>query len=564
MLQETVTVSAAQLNPGGVIALQRVVIDALVETSAHIPAGGHISRTVPPLTCDAPSKEMSVHYEEDESCAHHEQRPLLAWLLAMCARGLGGAFCDGALLALAFTTYVSLGLPTSGGIISISTHLALIAPLWKVFLLGAVTTIAATLEPLVFTTWLIGLRRVFVPLVADGDRASHSVGSIFLELALRSNEVLAVDFVCGLTNRTWLARAFGMRIAARGFMPLPKMDRPELVSIGDGAYTGGGNHMCTRQVDTSGATYRQIRIGYDSFVANSTVLMPGTSFGPRAVLGNRSVGVAGEDYSNGVFAGQKGKHALSDMPSSTLQPAHIRASSLRLFQTDPVMPLGDRPHQAKNEASNTATSLLLMLCILLLQAVDMVIGLVALLFERLLLGSSIVRIGIPLLFAFVLTPWLRLLWYLGATRLCKRSLVGTFSEEMSAKLGSRADMCRDIFVGVLTTLDAAIEPLKGSPIYNAMQRMLGAKVGPGVCWLGLQHVKSLFTAENFLILHCILRFRWLPTFVCLTLTGSPCAEPDMLTVGAGTVIAPGVDFFTHETTGHTSCFSICGAVPGSA
>eukprot|EP00964_Phaeocystis_antarctica_P000504 scaffold276_cov68-Phaeocystis_antarctica.AAC.1 len=58
VLQEDATVSAAQLNPGGAIALQRVVIDALVETAAHIPAGVHISRAVPPLVCDAPSKEM--------------------------------------------------------------------------------------------------------------------------------------------------------------------------------------------------------------------------------------------------------------------------------------------------------------------------------------------------------------------------------------------------------------------------------------------------------------------------------------------------------------------------
>jgi hypothetical protein len=37
-------------------------------------------------------------------------------------------------------------------------------------------------------------------------------------------------------------------------------------------------------------------------------------------------------------------------------------------------------------------------------------------------------------------------------------------------------------------------------------------------------------------------------------TGNLCPEPDMLTVGTGAFIAPGVDFFTHKNTGHTSCF----------
>ena len=31
----------------------------------------------------------------------------------------------------------------------------------------------------------------------------------------------------------------------------------------------------------------------------------------------------------------------------------------------------------------------------------------------------------------------------------------------------------------------------------------------------------------------------------LSATGNLCPEPDMLTVGAGAFIAPGVDFFTH-------------------
>jgi len=492
VLKEDATVSAAQLNPGGVIALQRVVIDALVETAAHIPAGAHISRAVPPLICDAPSKEMGVQCEEDESCAHHERRPLRLWLVAMCARGFGVALCNGALLALTLAVYLCLGLPTSGSIYSIVSDLALIAPLWKILLLGIVTNaMAIRWQPVAFTAWLVGIRRVFVPLVADGDRASHGVGSIFLELALRSQEVLLVDAMCGLVNRMWVARAFGMRVAARGFVPLPKLDRPELVSIGENSYTGGGNHMCTRQADASGATYRQIRIGCDSFIANCTVLMPGTSFGPRAVLGNRSLAIAGEDYSDAVFAGQKGDHVPSDI-SDIWQPNAIRASPVRLYKSAPAKP-SDRTFQAQNEGSGISTFLLVTLCMALIQSVDVLIALTTLLIERQLLpllGFSSIGIAISLLFALVCTPWLRLVWYLGATRFCKRFLVGSFSEDRPAKLGSRGERGRDLFQMVASVLGDVAEPLKGSTIYNAMQRALGAKVGPGVCWLGRQHVKS--------------------------------------------------------------------------
>ena len=508
VLQEDVTVSAAQLNLGGVIALQRVVVDALVETGAHIPAGAHISRAVPPLTCDAPSKGTSLqcraHDDDNEGCAHHERRPLLPWLVAMCARGLGAALCDAALLALALAMYLLLGLPTSGSLSCILSDLILIAPLWKILLFGfGALTIAATLRSFAFAAWLVGVRRAFVRPVADGDRASHSAGSIFLELALRSQEVHLIDCMCALINRAWVARAFGMRVAAaRGFLPLPKMDRPELVSIGEGSYTGGGNTLCTRQVNASGATYRQISIDCDSFLANGTVLLPGTLFGPRAVLGNRSLGIAGEDYSNAVFMGRKGDSALAgraeamaDIAISRSQLGQTRASAMRLMTMRgghhlvPGESSSIRPHEAPTEGSGVTPILLMLMCMALLQSIDALILLVMLLTRR-LLGLTSIGIAIPFLFALVCAPWLRILWCLGATRLCKRFLVGSFREELPAKLGSRAAVGRQIFTYLLSYLDRAAEPLKGSFIYNAMQRALGAKVGRGVCWLGRQHVKS--------------------------------------------------------------------------
>ena len=45
----------------------------------------------------------------------------------------------------------------------------------------------------------------------------------------------------------------------------------------------------------------------------------------------------------------------------------------------------------------------------------------------------------------------------------------------------------------------------------------------------------------------------MPTFVFKP-TADMCPEPDMLTVGAGTVVAPGVELFTHGAAGHLLCF----------
>ena len=339
VLHEDVTVSAAQLRCGNVIVLQRVVIDALVETGAHIPAGVHISQAVPPLACDAPAKKPDLQCEEDNGCADHERRPLLPWLLAVFTRGVGAALCDAALLGFTLATYLCLGLPSSGNHLAILEELVLVTPSWKILLFSMVVlAITVILRPLMFTAWLVGVRRVFIRPVADGDRASHSAGSIFLELALRSEEVRMIDGMCGLLHRTWVARVFGLRVAARGFLPLPKLDRPELVSVGEGSYIGGGNTLCTRQVDASGASYQQICIGCDSFLANGTVLMPSASFGPRAVLGNRSLGIAGEEYNDAVFMGQKGESesagggaGLVTMGGNRRQSDQTRVSAVRLM-----------------------------------------------------------------------------------------------------------------------------------------------------------------------------------------------------------------------------------------
>jgi len=112
------------------------------------------------------------------------------------------------------------------------------------------------------------------------------------------------------------------------------------------------------------------------------------------------------------------------------------------------------------------------------------------------LGLNTAGVAVPFVLVLICAPWLQLLWYLGITRLCKRILVGSFREDRPAMLGSRAATGREIFTLLLSFLDDAADSLRGSAIYNAMQRALGAKVGPGVCWLGRQHVKMAHHATG--------------------------------------------------------------------
>jgi len=120
----------------------------------------------------------------------------------------------------------------------------------------------------------------------------------------------------------------------------------------------------------------------------------------------------------------------------------------------------------------------------------------------------------------------------GDSALCKRFLVGSFREELPAKLGSRAAVGRLVSTFLLSYLDRAAEPLKGSTIYNAMQRALGAKVGRGVYWLGQQHVKSSLGHP------CSKRARFCaPHYRLLVPTGS--IHPLMLTLKTHRQLMPG-------------------------
>ena len=90
-------------------------------------------------------------------------------------------------------------------------------------------------------------------------------------------------------------------------------------------------------------------------------------------------------------------------------------------------------------------------------------------------------------------------------------LVGRFQEEKNYEMGSGLASSRDVMVELLQEAETLAEPIKGTLLYSLAQRAQGAKVGSNVCWLG-----------------------------------NACPEPDLLSVGNGVLVAPGVDFFTHK------------------
>ena len=71
--------------------------------------------------------------------------------------------------------------------------------------------------------------------------------------------------------------------------------------------------------------------------------------------------------------------------------------------------------------------------------------------------------------------------------------------------------------------DIVCEPLQGTPLYNAVLRLSGMRVGRNVCWLG-----------------------------------EVCTEPDMLSVGDGTVVAPGAALIAHNREAVSFVFEVSG------
>ena len=122
VLQERASISATHLHLSG-IRFERVVVDALVGTGAHVTAGAHVLSPVAPLACATKQDSVSSASSDIESglaAAGHARPqknvhcPLLTWFAAESAVGLLSALSQLPTLLLATATLTAYGAPWPG------------------------------------------------------------------------------------------------------------------------------------------------------------------------------------------------------------------------------------------------------------------------------------------------------------------------------------------------------------------------------------------------------------------------------------------------------------------
>jgi non-ribosomal peptide synthetase-like protein len=525
LLQEKASVSATHLNQSE-IRFERVVVDALVGTGAHISAGAHVSSPLGPLACATKQSSVSSRTSDMESglaaAAHATPQkkatcPLLTWFAAESAVGLLSALSQLLTLVLAIATLVAFGDPWPEDITRGLVHAAesnYYESPWRAAILCTLVVVvfaAVTLQPLVFTSLVVLTRRVFVSTARDGEDATAKIGSRFLEVSLRHEDFKVVAAYFAMADRmNVLLHALGMPIASNASLPfLPLLDRPELVTIEEGVYTGGLIVMCARQLAPSGPRFRSIALKSDSFVANSAVLQPGSSVGPNAILGNRAVAPEAEPLQNGIWWGN---------PLLLLKRINDGEASV----------LGE-----VNDLVAGATTLPVLGAILVNAL--LVFPFIAMLPVMLCVTttpSDAYQNGIPTRsgtndgycwLLLWLAPWLAIVWWVVAALLWKMAFVGSFLSSLESVTASSPlrDRVRELNELVMFVVDAACGPIKGTPLYTGVLRLFGMRVGRKVCWLGER-----------------------------------CPEPDLLSVGDGTLVAPGVDFFTHNREAKSYAFEV--------
>jgi len=487
-LLEESSVSGARLYPDR-LALHRVIVDDLVECKAHVNAGSSVKEPLHRLQCSSAASSKDPQPRKAELVGQAQRLPLCNWLAAVLATGVCFALANMLTLVLLLGVLSLLSIHISSDVL-VTMYNVWTAPLWKIFVVALVYTLSGRImEPPVATLLLAAGRCAFVRPVRDGDASSsNGIGSIFLEQALRSPQVKYAAQLAQLCYSTCVLRAFGMRTSsALNAFPLPKLDRPELVSVDPGAYTGGGNMLLTLSSRDSAGRYKAIHLKADTFIANGSIVAPGCSLGPRALLGNRSVIDSPGAHEDGVWLGApasllyQSTHALLALLGHTITlGAPVRMffiflaflSLLTIFPAAASVVVVAVYNSFSDAGAGAAVEYIIVLCLL---------------------------------------PWVSMFWSMLLATLAKWILVGRYREEKEYEMGSSEGNARDVTVELLVEAEVLAEPIKGTPLYSLLQRAQGAKVGRNVCWLG-----------------------------------NGCPEPDMLSVGDGVLVAPSVDFFTHK------------------
>merc|ERR1740139_929479 len=194
--------------------------------------------------------------------------PLLTWFAAESAIGLLSAISQFLTLLLATATLTAYDAPWpedfTRGYVHAAESSYYKSP-WRAAILCVlvvVTFAVVTVQPLVFTSLVVLTRRVFVSTARDGDDATTTIGSRFLEASLRHENFMVIAGYFALADRmSVLLRALGMPIALNTSLPyLPLMDRPELVTVEEWVYSGGFLVLCNKQPTPSGPRFRSIAL----------------------------------------------------------------------------------------------------------------------------------------------------------------------------------------------------------------------------------------------------------------------------------------------------------------
>ena len=311
----------------------------------------------------------------------------------------------------------------------------------------------------------------------------HAVAAYSHRVPLPCASPPSLDRSATANKPSWILRWLGADIAPESFCGYAIVDRPELLHIAAGTATGGGAMYRTRLLTSHGASHRQIVIKEDCFLANEPLVLAGATMEAHTTMGNRSVAMPLVTYDGGVWSGAPAKELYRrDAPMVGDVPKVDATQAFRLL----VWPLG------------------VSLFIMILQSSYLAAMGLAL--------SALVEITPWLsIVLLVVEPWLYVLLALAMAYVAKAVLKGSFQEGQPDELGSVGSAMRTLVTSVLGELEALIEPLKGTPLFNIVLRLLGARVGDDVIYLG----------------------RMVP-------------EADVLHLGDRTVVGPEADMFTHN------------------
>ena len=456
LCEDDSVLSGAHVQSDGML-LCDVYVDAPVRAKGIVTAGSRVLHTVEHFTASTEAHALPRDRPPEHGAKHTSSVRCVA---AITIYGLLLGLASASTLLIGMATYFAQPCLTHltdpaldpGKCLSFrEDFLQIVAqgPQWRstLYLLAWMGAHQIT-EPLVFTLATIIVRYALVPYAKDGEVATEDVASQLLRLLLESHHVASVAHMCEVVNRPhWILRAVGMNISAKSFVPFPKMDRPELITIGEYVSTGGDvlyqTKLGPRAVEggvPDEPRWRSIAFEAWSFTGNGPLLLPGCTIGTHVTLGNRAVALAETEYGAGIWMGA---------PAQLLYRAPDRAS-LRA-------PEGIDPFKLQ------LLGLLLYLFLMLLQNCTHIIFLPAIfrLAHRINPHASFIEVFVPYLWV---EAWTHCMWTVAVTILIKRLLWGSPRADHPDCLGSYGAQMRTIFVLAQRKMDSVADPLKGTEV----------------------------------------------------------------------------------------------------